>query len=238
VHEILSVAGANGIRKYRFNNTGGASFANNTFGQTMTTLLDNVRVQHRRLAAINAQYGGLQGIGHTHGSNIGNTVEPYAYAMQGIDPKLIGINFAIGHVATGAPGTAWQIFLRRWMPYIGCVGPDDLAATVNATTGALSIGRVAPGGTTGNGGGVINWTTFYSLLRLGGYSGAAENMLEYSITGGTGTTVSLNNDDFADDANYTSGRLTPAIMIAEFKRNSDFIRSRALLGGWTAAQVL
>jgi len=238
VHEILSVAGANGIRKYRFNNTGGASFANNTFGQTMTTLLDNVRVQHRRLAAINAQYGGLQGVAHTHGSNIGNTVEPYAYAMQGIDPKLIGINFAIGHVATGAPGTAWQIFLRRWMPYIGCVGPDDLAATVNATTGALSIGRVAPGGTTGNGGGVINWTTFYSLLRLGGYSGAAENMLEYSIIGGTGTSVSLNNADFADSANYTSGRLTPAIMIAEFKRNSDFTRSRALLGGWTAAQVL
>jgi sugar phosphate isomerase/epimerase len=238
VHEILSVAGANGIKKYRFNNTGGATFANNTFGQTMTTLLDNVRVQHRRLAAINAQYGDLQGVGHTHGSNIGNTVEPYAYAMQGIDPKLIGINFAIGHVATGAPGTAWQIFLRRWMPYIGCVAPEDLGATVNATTGALSIGRVRPGGPQGTGGGVINWTTFFQLLRLGGYSGAAENQLEYSIIGGTGTSVSLNNADFADSANYTSGRLTPAIMIAEFKANSDFTRARAVAAGWTAAQIL
>src|SRR5438045_5631672 len=36
VHEILSVAGANGITKYRWNNAGGASFTNNTFGQTMT----------------------------------------------------------------------------------------------------------------------------------------------------------------------------------------------------------
>ena len=62
--------------------------------------------------------------------------------------------------------------------------------------------------------------------------------LEYTITGGTGTSVSLNNADFADSANFTSGRLTPAIMIAEFKKNSDFIRARALAGGWTAAQIL
>jgi len=238
VHEILSVAGANGIKKYRFNNTGGQSFAANTFGPTMTALLDAVRLQFRRLAAINAQYGGLCGVAHTHGSNIGNTVEPYAYAMQGIDPRLIGINLAIGHVATGAPGTAWQIAMRRWMPNIKCVAPEDLAATVNPTTGALSIGRTVMGGTTGNGGGVINWTTFYSLLRLGGYSGAAENQLEYSITGGTGTSVSLNNADFADSANFTSGRLTPAIMMAEYRRNSEFTRRMALLGGWTADQIL
>jgi sugar phosphate isomerase/epimerase len=232
VHEILSVAGANGIRKYRFNNAAGQTFPANTFGPTMTALLDAVRLQHRRLAMINAQYGGLQGVAHTHGSNIGNTVEPYAYAMQGIDPKLIGINLAIGHVATGAPGTAWQIMMRRWMPYIGCVAPEDIGGTINATTGALSVGRIAPGP------GLINWTTFYSLLRLGGYSGAAENQLEYTIIGGTGTSVSLNNADFADSANYTSGRLTPEIMIGEFKKNSDAIRSRAVAAGWTAAQIL
>ena len=233
VHEILSVAGANGIRKYRYNNAGNTvpSFPANTFGQQMTTLLDGVRMNHRRLAAINAQYGGLCGVAHTHGGNIGTTVEPYAYSMQGIDPRLIGINLAIGHVASGAPGTSWQIMMRRWMPYIKCVAPEDIGATVNATTGALSLGRIAPGP------GVINWTTFYSLLRLGGYSGAAENQLEYSIVGGTGTSVSLNNADFADSANYTSGRLTPAIMIAEFRKNSDAIRARALAGGWAADQI-
>jgi sugar phosphate isomerase/epimerase len=234
VHEILSVAGANGIKKYRYNNAGNTvpSFPANTFGQQMTTFLDGVRVNHRRLAAINAQYGGLCGVAHTHGGNIGSTVEPYAYSMQGIDPRLIGINLAIGHVASNAPGNAWQIMMRRWMPHIKCVAPEDVAATVNATTGALSIGRVAPGP------GVINWTTFYSLLRLGGYSGAAENQLEYTIVGGTGTNVSLNNADFADSANFTSGRLTPAIMIAEYKKNSDAIRTRAVAGGWAAAQVL
>jgi sugar phosphate isomerase/epimerase len=235
VHEILSVAGANGIKKYRYNNSGNLvpSFPANTFGEQMTTFLDGVKRNHRRLAALNAQYGFLCGVAHTHGGNIGNTVEPYAYSMDGIDPRLIGINLAIGHVASGAPGTAWQIMMRRWMPYIKCVAPEDIAATVNPTTGALSMRRVAPGEP-----GVINWTTFYTLLRLGGYSGAAENQLEYTIVGGTGTNVSLNNADFADSANFTTGRLTPEIMIGEFKKNSDAIRSRALAAGWTAAQIL
>ncbi len=239
VHEILSVAGANGIKRYRYNNAGNTvpSFPANTFGPQMTALLDGVRINHRRLAAINAQYGGLLGVAHTHASNIGTTVEPYAYSMQGIDPKLIGINLAIGHVASAAPGGAWQIMMRRWMPYIGCTAIEDLVASVNATTGALSISRAQPPGATGTGGGVINWATFYSLLRLGGYSGAAESQLEYSIIGGTGTSVSLNNAAFADSAQFTSGQLTPAIMIAEFKKNSDFIRARALAGGWTAAQI-
>jgi len=80
VNEILSVAGANGITKYRYNNAGNTvpSFPANTFGATMTAQLDQVRLSHRRLAAINAMYGGIQGSAHTHGGNIGTMVEPYA----------------------------------------------------------------------------------------------------------------------------------------------------------------
>src|SRR4029453_10649726 len=92
VHEILSVAGANGITKYRFNNAGGASFASNTFDTQMTRVRDGFRVNLRLLAAIKTQYGNLCGVAHTHGSNIGTSVDPYVYSMQGIDPKLIAIN--------------------------------------------------------------------------------------------------------------------------------------------------
>ncbi|MEF7614266.1 TIM barrel protein [Aquincola sp. MAHUQ-54] len=238
VHEILSVAGAHGIKKYRFNNSGAATFPANTFGNQITAVLDGVRLNHRRLAAINAQYGKLCGVAHTHGNNIGTTVSTYAYAMQGIDPNLIGINLAIGHVATAAPGSAWQMAIRQNMPYIKCTAVEDLRATINETTGALSIGRVQPPGATGTGGGVINWATFYSLLRLGGYSGAAESQIEYTITGANGTSVSLNSAFFADHAQFTSGNLTPAVMIAAMKQDSDFIRQRALAGGWTAEQII
>jgi hypothetical protein len=85
---------------------------------------------------------------------------------------------------------------------------------------------------------VINWTTFYSLLRNGGYSGAAESQIEYSITGANGTSVSLNSAFFADHPQFVSGNLTPAVMIAAMKHDSDFIRARALAAGWAAEQII
>jgi sugar phosphate isomerase/epimerase len=242
VHEILSVASAHGIKRYRFNNAGGVSFPNNTFGDEMEQLLDNVRVNHNRLAEINAKYG-VGGVAHTHGSNIGATVDPYVHSMRDIDPDLIGINLAIGHVATAAPGTAWQIATRRAMPYIKCVAPEDIRATINPTTGALGISRAQPPGPTGTGNGVINWTTFYSILRLGGYSGAAESQVEYTIPDLTGlTTWNFNNGHFADTPQFASaiaaGRITPAWLLGNMKQDSDFIRSRAVAGGWAEAQVI
>jgi sugar phosphate isomerase/epimerase len=237
VNEILSVAGANGITKYRWYNSGGPSFPANTFGQTMTNQLDGFRINMRRLAAINAQ-NGLCGVAHTHSGNLGTSVYDILYAMQGIDPAQIGINLAIGHTADAAPGVTWQLEMRRAMPYIKGTALQDLKGTINATTGALSTSTVQSTGATGTGAGIINWATFFSLLRLGGYSGPAEAQIEYSITGANGTTVSLNNAFFADNAQFTSGNLTPAIMIATMKIESDFYRQRALAGGWTAAQVI
>jgi sugar phosphate isomerase/epimerase len=238
VHEILSVAGANGITKYRWYNSGGPSFPANTFGQTMTAQLDGFRLNMRRLGAINAQYGNLCGVAHTHSANLGTSVYDIAYAMQGIDPKLIGINLAIGHTAQAAPGATWQLEMRRNMPLIKGTALQDLRGTINATTGALSLSTVQTTGATGAGGGIINWTSFFSLLRLGGYSGPAEAQIEYTITGANGTSVSLNSAFFADNAQFVSGNLTPAIMVATMKVESDFYRQRALTGGWTSAQII
>ena len=138
MNEILSVAGANGITKYRWYNSGGPSFPANTFGQTMTTQLDGFRINMRRLAAINAQAGNVCGVAHTHSGNLGTSVYDILYAMQGIDPAQIGINLAIGHTADAAPGVTWQLEMRRAMPYIKGTALQDLKGTINATTGALS----------------------------------------------------------------------------------------------------
>ncbi len=238
VNEILSVAGANGITKYRWYNSGGPSFPANTFGQTMTSQLDGFRLNMRRLAAINAQYGGLCGVAHTHSGNLGTSVYDIAYAMQGIDPNLIAINLGIGHTAAAAVGVTWQLEMRRNMPLIKGTALQDLQGTINPTTGALSTTTVQTTGATGNGAGIIDWKQFFTLLRLGGYSGPAEAQIEYSITGALGTSVSLNNAFFADNAQFTSGNLTPAIMIATMKIESDFYRQRALAAGWTASQIL
>jgi sugar phosphate isomerase/epimerase len=231
VHEILSVAAANGIKRYRFNNSGAVNFAANTYGDAMTALLDAVRVNHQRLAAINTQYGGLCGVAHTHSNNIGTTVYDYEYSMRDIDPNLIAINFATSHTVGAARGSTWQLELRRHMPRIKCTAVEDMRAAINATTGAVSTSTIEPNPATA-GGGLINWTTFYQLLLNGGYSGAAESQIEYTIPDAIGGTISLNSAFFADNAAFTSGRLTPAMMIATMKNASDFIRARAAAAGW------
>jgi sugar phosphate isomerase/epimerase len=234
VNEILSTAAANGISRYRFYNSGGPAYTANTFGAQMTTQLDGMRLQLRRLAQIAATYGKLTGAAETHQNNIGSSVQDYLYGMQGLNPDQIGINLAMGHVASNEPGT-WPIAQRLAMPSIRCTALQDLKATVNATTGALSIGTVA---CTGSGGGIINWKTFFQNLLNGGYSGAAEAQIEYSIVGALGTSVSLNNAFYADNVQFTSGNLTPAIMIASMKGESDFYRAQALNAGWSASQII
>jgi sugar phosphate isomerase/epimerase len=233
VDDILSTAAANGIQRYRFNNAGGASYTANTYGTAMTAQLDGMRINLRRLAQVSAKYGVMCGVAETHEAfNIGTSVWDYNYAMQGIDPNAIGINVAIGHVAAQAPNTVWQLAMRYAMPYIKSTALQDIKATVNATTGALSFSTVQAGT-----GGVINWVTFFQNLLRGGYNGAGEAQIEYSIVGANGTTVSLNSAFFADNAQFTSGNLTPAIMIASMTQEVTYYKAQATAAGWTAAQM-
>ena len=238
VHEILSTAAANGIKRYRFNNAGGASFAANTYGTQMTAQLDGLRLNLRRLAAASALYGQMTGVAYTHQAfNIGTSVWDYLYAMQGLNPNQIGINFAIGHVAAQAPNAGWQLALRYAMPYIKCTALQDLSASVNQTTGALSFPTVQTPGAAGPGGGVINWITFFSILRNGGYNGAAEAQIEFTTTGANGTSVNLNNGFFADHPQFINGNLTPALMMSVLASEADFYRQRSAAAGWTGAEV-
>ena len=117
------------------------------------------------------------------------------------------------------------------MPLIKGTALQDLKGTINTTTGALSTSTVQSTGATGTGGGIINWARSSRSCGSVGYSGPAEAQIEYTITGANGTSVSLNNAFFADNAQFTSGNLTPAIMIASMKIESDFYRQRAIAGG-------
>ena len=238
VHEILSAAASAGLKKYRFNNSGAAVLAADTFGAQMTAQLDGFRLNLRRLAAINAQYGNLSGFAHTHEVNLGITVYDYNYAMQGIDPNLIGINLAVDHTAVEAPNQVWKLQMRTAMPKIRGLVFQDIRASVNPTTGALTIGPAQSTGATGVGAGIVDWQTFFTLARLGGYSGNIDAQPEFTIVGALGISVSLNVAYFADNPQFTSGNLTTPIMTSVFKQESDFIRQRAIAGGWTAAQII
>jgi hypothetical protein len=246
VYEVLSVAAANGIKRYRCGNRG---FPSNIFGDAMHAQLEGLRTNHQRLAEINEQYG-LNALYHTQ-TSIGVTVWEFVRVLQGpmprretgnsrhvrwigsppISPFLVGLNFAIGHVGREMPIAGWQTALRYAMPYVRGLALHGPQINRNASTGQLQ-NTVVPAAQSH-----INFTTMFSLLRQGGYNGAAEAQIEHSIVGANGTSVSLNNAFFADNAQFVSGNLTPAIMVREMKAEVDFYKSRALAAGWTADQM-
>jgi hypothetical protein len=250
VHEVLSVASANGIERYR---TMTRNFTANTFGAEMQGQLDSLRINHQLLAQINAKYR-LNALYHTHSANtLGISVWDMLRVLQGpmqhksavgspnsplviggpddpIDPRLVALNFAIGHVASQGPNNIWQLALRAAMPYVRGVALHGPQLNRNSTTNAIQ-NTVVPAPQAS-----LNWVTFFRYLLQGGYNGAAEAQIEFSIVGANGTPVSLNNAFFADNAQFVSGNLTPSIMVSELKKEVDYYKLQALAAGWAAAQ--
>jgi hypothetical protein len=247
VHEVLAVAAANGIRRYRCANR---SFTADTFGAAMQEQLEGLRTNYLQLAEINDRYR-LNALYHTQ-TSLGVTVWEFVRVLQGplpregrlhwqydphgggnkpIDPRRVGVNFAIGHVGREMPLNGWQTALRYALPHVRGVALHAPQINRNPTTGRLQ-NTVVPAAQAH-----IDFTAFFRYLLQGGYNGASELQIEHSIVGALGTTVSLNSAFFADHAQFVSGNLTPAIMVAEMKKEVEFYKSKALEAGWAANQM-
>jgi hypothetical protein len=248
VIEVLSVAAANGIQRYRCANR---SFTSDTIGAAMHEQLQGLRTNYLRLAEINDHFR-LNALYHTQ-TSLGVTVWEFVRVLQGpmqpreavgssqhgaqwigskpIDPHRVGVNFAIGHVGREMPLNGWQTALRYALPHVRGVALHAPQINRNATTGRLQ-NTVVPAAQSH-----IDFTVFFRYLLQGAYNGAAEVQIEHSIVGALGTTVSLNSAFFADHAQFVSGNLTPAIMVAEMKQEVEFYKSRALDAGWTSSQM-
>jgi hypothetical protein len=247
VIEVLSVAAAHGIQRYRCANR---SFTSDTFGAAMQEQLEGLRSNYLRLAEINDHFR-LNALYHTQ-TSLGVTVWEFVRVLQGplpregrlqwqydphgsvnkpIDPKRVGVNFAIGHVGREMPLNGWQTALRHALPHVRGVALHAPQINRNPTTGRLQ-NTVVPAAQSH-----IDFTAFFRYLLQGTYNGASEVQIEHSIVGALGTAVSLNSAFFADHAQFVSGNLTPAIMVSEMKKEVDFYKARALDAGWTTSQM-
>jgi hypothetical protein len=79
--------------------------------------------------------------------------------------------------------------------------------------------------------------TTCAIVREGGYNGLFDTQEEYTITGTDGSSVSLNAAWFADNAVFTSGRVTPALLISTMKQDMDYYKTQAKAAGWTSEQL-
>jgi sugar phosphate isomerase/epimerase len=230
VDETLALASANGIRRYRIGS--GGSYPPHSYGPAITRFLDGWRVNMERLAAVNQKYN-TQAILHTQGA-MGMALWDLMYVWRNIDPKYVGFNYCVGHVARNNPEISatsmWANNLRYIFPYLACIALQDFGYRANAD-GTIS-GYVAQSGK-----GVVDWPVFFKILREGGYNGLFDTQEEYQTQGADGSMVSMNAAWFADNAVFTSGRMTPALVVAAMKNDMDYYKSAAREAGWTAAQL-
>jgi len=230
VHQILATAAHNGVKRYRF---GADSYNTNVtpplFGEVMLQQLDALRIQMEVLDRLNRTYGGIRALYHTFNNDVGTAIwdlMDHVYA----DTRHLGINYAVGHIVTDGPQSLWSINLRRAMPRLWGTALQDVVWT-QGTNGQWTSPTVVAGT------GMVQWKTFFQLLLQGGYNGPGDLQIEYSINGALGQSVSLNNAFWADNVQFTSGNLTPTIMLATIAHEVAYYKTQAAAAGWTPAQL-
>ena len=232
VEQILSTASHNGIHLYRF----GADAYNTAvtpplFGDVMLQQLAALRVQMQRLNRLNAIYRRMRGVYHTFNNDVGTAIwDLMDHVYRGEDTGLLGFNYAIGHIVTDGPQSLWSIDLRRGMPRLWGTALQDVIWT-QGSNGQWSSPTVVAGT------GMVQWKTFFQLLLQGNYNGPGDLQIEYSIVGANGQSVSLNNAFFADNAQFSSGNLTPAIMLTTIGHEVAYYKTQAIAAGWLSSQL-
>jgi hypothetical protein len=232
VRQILATAAGNGIKLYRFGADGyNTNVTPPLFGKVMLRQLDALRIQMEVLNRLNQTYGRMRAVYHTFNNDVGTAIwDLMDHVYAGRDTSLLGINYAVGHIVTDGPQSLWSINLRRAMPCLWGTALQDVIWTQNATGQWTSPTVVA-------GTGMIQWKTFFQLLLQGSYDGPGDLQIEYTINGALGQSVSLNNAFWADNAQFTSGNLTPAIMLATIAHEVAYYKTQAVAVGWTPAQL-
>jgi sugar phosphate isomerase/epimerase len=105
--DVLKAASALGIRYYRF---GAFKWAN---GQSLEQQIEGFKPRLAKLAALNQRYG-MCAIYHTHSGIglVGASIWDLHEIMRDLDPKLVGINYDIGHATIEGGYGGWIASLR------------------------------------------------------------------------------------------------------------------------------
>jgi len=232
VQQILATAADNGIRLYRFGaDAYNASVTPPLFGDVMLQQLEALRVQMQVLDGLNRIYRRMRAAYHTFNNDVGTAIwDLMDHVYTGSETSLLGINYAIGHIVTDGPQSLWSINLRRAMPRLWGTALQDVIWAQNASGQWTSPTVVA-------GTGMIQWKAFFQLLLQGGYSGPGDLQIEYTIVGAQGQSISLNNTFWADNIQFTSGNLTPAIMLATIGHEVAYYKTQSLAAGWLPSQL-
>lgn len=187
VNAILETAGGLGVRCYR-----GGQYFRYDYTRDLLPQIEALKPRLASLATLNEKYRTLAAF-HTHSApgNIGGNVWDFWEAMRHLDPRLIGLNYDIGH-ATARGGQGWIDAASVAREYISALAIKDFVWAAAPKRGWRTEWRPL-------GEGMVNFPRLFEFLEAIRFSGPINLHYEHSNLLGTdvGTwTLDISRDQF------------------------------------------
>ena len=166
--KILSAASQAGIRYYRM------GYLKYDPKMSVAKNLDLHKVKIRKLAELNRKYQ-IHGAYQNHaGTNVGGAVWDLWELLRDVDPQWMGCQYDIKH-ATAEGGSSWVNGLDVLQKHVRCMDIKDFIWQKN--NGKWQNVNVPLGE------GMVDFKTYFSLLKKHGISGPFSLHLEYPLGG-------------------------------------------------------
>lgn len=169
--DVLKAASALGIRYYRF---GAFKWANS---QPLDAQIEAFKPRLAKLAALNQRYG-VCAIYHTHSGIglVGASIWDLHEIMRDLDPKLVGINYDIGHATIEGGYGGWIASLRIAGRHLRGIAVKDFVWAKDAK-GAWHE-KWCPIGE-----GMVHLDQFFGLVQAMDFDGPLQIHYEYPLGG-------------------------------------------------------
>jgi sugar phosphate isomerase/epimerase len=172
--DLLKTAGELGIRYYRF---GGFKYEKD---RPYTMQLDAFKLRLAKLAAVNGRYQ-VCAIYHTHSGVglVGASIWDLHEIMHDLDPKLVGINYDVGHATIEGGVGGWINSFHICGPHLRGIAVKDFAWEKDAK--GRWQARWKPIGE-----GMVHFPEFFGMVAESGFAGPLQVHYEYPLGGANG----------------------------------------------------
>ena len=169
--EVLAAMTDLGIHHYRW---GGLTWSNN--GPLMKQI-DEFRPRVAKLAALNARYQ-ASAMYHTHSGIglVGASIWDLHEILKGFDPKLVGVNYDIGHATVEGGFGGWVESLRITGEYLRGVAVKDFLWEKDEKGKWNAVWKPL-------GEGMVRFPQFFTMLREARFAGPLQIHYEYPLGG-------------------------------------------------------
>jgi sugar phosphate isomerase/epimerase len=169
---VLRVAGALGIRRYRW---GGFKYHPD---RPIPQQLADFTNRARELAALNKEYG-VCAMYHTHSGvgEVGASIWDLYMILEPLDRNAVAINYDIGHATIEGGLGGWIDTTRLTLPMMRGIALKDFAWVKDADGKWQPQWRPL-------GEGMVHFPQFLEMVRKGGFNGPVQMHFEYAGLGG------------------------------------------------------